>query len=254
VGGRGRGRRRGLSRDHLTSIGALTLLVSVLLWWLGRRVARPLSALTSAAAALGAGGHQPIEVASSDPSEIRILGETFNRMADQIQSRTAELEASRIAAQQALDAYLEVLSFVAHELKSPLAGASMQLELIADGYAGEVPAQLAPRIDALRRAVGYGHEVALSFNQLSRAESEGFQARPRVVADFIAEIVRPALAEVEEAAAARGMTVTLQGQGGRVPVEGEYGSWIAFSFTIPNVPPDGLHPVEPPAGAATAEG
>ena len=203
----------------LTSIGALTLLVSALVWWLGRRVARPLSALTSAAATLGGGGRQPIDVAESDPTEIRILGETFNRMADQIQSRTAELEASRVAAQKALDDYLEVLGFVAHELKSPLAGASMQLELIADGYAGEVPAQLAPRIDALRRAVGYGHEVALSFNQLSRAESEGFQARPRVVADFVAEIVRPALAEVEEAAAARGMTVTLQGEGGRVSVD-----------------------------------
>ena len=131
---------------------------------------------------------------------------------------------------------------------------AMFLTLIADGYAGEVPAQLAPRIDALRRAVGYGHEVALSFNQLSRAECEGFQARPRVVADFIAEIVRPALAEVEEAAAARGMTVTLQGEGGRVSVEGEHGSWIAFSITIPNAFPGAIPPAGVPTPAGTAKG
>jgi len=332
----------------LASIAALTLLVSGLVWWLGRQVARPLSALTRAAAALGAGGHQPIEVAESDPAEIRVLGETFNRMADQIQSRTAELEASRVAAQRALDDYLEVLGFVAHELKSPLAGAGMQLELIADGYAGEVPDQLAPRLEALRRAVGYGHEVAVSFNQLSRAEGKGFQARPREVADFTADIMRPALAEVEAAAAARGMTVTLQGDGGRawvdpdlmrvavdnlvgnavkygrdrgevrvtvqqggtrlrvevwnqgvgvppealphlfrkfyrvqdpvtsgtkgtgvglylvrrfielhggeVAVEGEYGSWIAFSFTIPNASPRAVPPDGAPAPAETAKG
>ncbi len=203
----------------LVSIAGLTLLVSVLVWWFGRQVARPLSALTSAASALGAGGREPIEVAASDPAEIRILGETFNRMADQIQTRTAELEASRAVAQKALDDYLEVLGFVAHELKSPLAGAKMQLQLIADGYAGEVPPSLTRPLAALGRAVDYGHEVALSFNQLSRAESEGFQARPREVADFTAEVVRPALTELEPAAAARGMTLTLEGDGGRVRVD-----------------------------------
>ena len=170
----------------------------------GRRVARPLTMLTSAAAALGAGGHQPIAVAASDPAEIRVLGETFNRMADQIQARTAELEASRTARPKALDDYLEVLGFVAHELKSPLAGAQMQLQLIADGLRRGGVARAAKPLAALSRAVDYGHEVALSFNQLSRAESEGLQARAREMADFTAEVIRPALADLEAAAAAVG--------------------------------------------------
>ncbi|HEX7484869.1 MAG TPA: hypothetical protein VF332_01855 [Vicinamibacterales bacterium] len=45
-----------------------------------------------------------------------------------LEARTAELEASREKAQTALNDYLEVLGFVAHELKSPLAGAKMQLQ------------------------------------------------------------------------------------------------------------------------------
>lgn len=203
----------------LSSIAALTLAVSGLVWWLGRRVARPLTTLTSAAAALGSGGHQPIAVTASDPAEIRVLGETFNRMADQIRARAAELEASRTAAQKALDDYLEVLGFVAHELKSPLAGAAMQLQLIADGYAGEVPPGLARPLAALSRAVDHGHEVALSFNQLSRAESQGLRIRPRDLADFTAEVVRPALADLEAAAAGRGMTLNLLGGGGRARVD-----------------------------------
>jgi len=195
----------------LTSIGVLTLLVTGLVWWFGRRITRPLTELTSAASALASGAPRPIEVDASDPEEIRALGDTFNRMADQIQLRTNDLEASREEARKALDDYLEVLGFVAHELKSPLASAKMQLQLIDGGFTGAVPEPMKRPLAGLRRAVDYGSEVAQSFNQLSRAEGEGFAARPRDVADFVAEVVRPAVADIEGAAAARGMTFAIEG-------------------------------------------
>lgn len=198
----------------LDSIAVLSLLVSGLVWWFGRRIARPLTELTSASSALAAGAPRPIVVAPSDPEEIRTLGETFNRMADQIQARTRELEASREKAQKALDDYMEVLGFVAHELKSPLAGAKMQLELIDGGFTGEIPEAMKRPLAGLGRAVDYGNEVAQSFNQLSRAESEGFTAHPRDLADFTSAVVRPAVADCEAAAAARGMTIAIEGEAG----------------------------------------
>ena len=196
----------------LASIGALTLFVSALVWWFGRQIARPLTELTSASSALAAGAPRAIAVDPADPEEIRTLSETFNRMADQIQARTRELEASREKAQKALDDYMEVLGFVAHELKSPLASARMQLGLLDGGYAGELPEAMRKPVAGLRRAVEYGSEVAQSFNQLSRAESEGFAARLRAIADFTAAVVRPAVADCEGAAAARGMTIALEGE------------------------------------------
>ncbi|HQP44777.1 MAG TPA: ATP-binding protein, partial [Thermoanaerobaculales bacterium] len=42
--------------------------------------------------------------------------------------------------------------------------------------------------------------------------------------------------------------------GGEVAVEGEYGSWIAFSFTIPNASPRAVPPDGAPAPAETAKG
>ena len=120
--------------QFLISIAALSLLVSFLVWWFARQVTRPLGTLTTAATALGVGSPELIAVNSSDPKEIQVLGETFNRMAKQICTRTTELEASREKAQKALDDYLEVLGFVAHELKSPLAGARAQLMMINEGY------------------------------------------------------------------------------------------------------------------------
>lgn len=196
----------------LASIASLTLFVSVMVWWLARRVAQPLGVLTSAATALGAGAAKPIHVNRSDPREIRLLSETFNHMAEQISARTAELQASRERVQKALDDYLEVLGFVAHELKSPLAGARTQLTTIEDGYVGDVSEEMKRPLAALRRALDYGLEVAQSFNQLSRAEGEEFKARIIEIEDFATEIAQLAASDHETAAALRGMSISLEGE------------------------------------------
>lgn len=198
--------------QFLVSIAALTLFVSVIVWWFSRRVARPLYDLTLAALSIGAGVPKPIIVNAKDPREIQLLGETFTRMAEQIHARTAELEASRGKVQKALDDYLELLGFVAHELKSPLAGARMQLATIEDGYVGEVSVAMKRPLAALRRALDYGVEVAQSFNQLSRAEGEGFNAQLTEIHDLAAEVIRLSILDCENAAAARGMTIVLEGE------------------------------------------
>ena len=202
--------------QFLISIAALSLLVSALVWWSARRVARPLANLTAAATALGAGTPELITVDPSHSKEIQVLGETFNQMANQIQTRTTELEISRKKAQTALDEYLEVLGFVAHELKSPLAGARAQLMMIDEGYAGEVSESMKRPIAAMERALDYGLEVVHSFNQLSRAEGGGFNAKLVDIEDFGNEVVRPAMADLESQASAHGMKLTLEAEAKRL--------------------------------------
>ena len=198
------------------SIAALSLLVSFLIWWYARQVARPLGTLTTAAMALGKGSPESIAVNSSDPKEIQVLGETFNRMSKQILTRTTELEASREKAKKALDDYLEVLGFVAHELKSPLAGARTQLMMIDEGFAGEVSESMKRPIAAMGRSLDYGLEVVHSFNQLSRAEGEGFTAKPVDIENFAEEVLRPAMADFESQASARGMKLALEADAKRL--------------------------------------
>jgi two-component system, NtrC family, sensor kinase len=197
--------------SFLAIIMALAFLASLLVWWLGHRLVRPLTRLTVAATEVGAGRRSAITVESSQPAEIRVLGETFNAMEAQIHARTKELESSRQQAQGALENYLEVLGFVAHELKSPLAGAKMNLQLIDDGYYGEPPASMQKPLGTLRRALDYGNEVATSFNQLCRAEGVGFQATPRDIVSFASEVIRPAFDDVNDAAVARKMSLSLEG-------------------------------------------
>jgi two-component system, NtrC family, sensor kinase len=202
--------------QFLISIAALSLLVSALVWWFARRVARPLDSLTAAATALGAGTLELITVDPSYSKEIQVLGEAFNQMASQIQTRTAELEISRKKAQTALDDYLEVLGFVAHELKSPLAGAQTQLMMINEGYAGEVAESMKRPIAAMGRSLDYGLEVVHSFNQLSRAEGVGFNAKFVDIEDFCNEVIRPAMTDFESQASARGVKLMLEAEAKRL--------------------------------------
>jgi len=195
----------------LTFILGLTLVISAGGWSLGKRLAHPLTRLTGASAALGRGERERIEGSARDPEEVRLLSETFNQMADQIHAKTAALEASNLKAKKALDDYMEVLGFVAHELKSPVAGALTQLATIEGGYAGEVPQTLRSPLAALRRSLEYGEEIALSFNNLSRAESEGFAPQKRLLADFCQEVIRPAIADFSSQATQREMVIALQG-------------------------------------------
>ncbi len=194
----------------LVFILGLTLIMSAGGWYLGRRLAYPLTKLTGAAAALGSGERERIEVSRRDPEEVRSLADTFNQMADQVNARTVALEASNRQVKKVLDDYMEVLGFVAHELKSPVAGALMQMTLIDSGDAGDVPEALQRPLAAIRRYLDYGHEIALSFNNLSRAESEGFAPKKTPLADFCQEVIRPAITDLSSPASQQEMTISLK--------------------------------------------
>ena len=195
----------------LLSILGLALAVSAGAWYLGGRLAGPLTRLTAAAAALARGEREQIETSPRDPEEVRVLAETFNRMSEEIDAKTAALEASRQQAQKALQDYLEVLGFVAHELKSPINGALTQLNLIEGGYVGKAPEGFARPLSALRRSLDYGREIALSFTNLSRAESEGFTPQQRALEDFVREVVAPAVADCTPEATQRQMPIRVEG-------------------------------------------
>jgi len=193
----------------LASIFVLTVLLTGVAWYMSGWLSRPLAELAGAVDAFGKGLNEKIGVGFRAPQEIRVLAQSFNAMTVVITSRDAALEASRKKAQQALNDYLEVLGFVAHELKSPIAGALTQLMVIEGGYVGKIPEKMAPLLEGIHRSLVYGHEMALSFNQLSRSESEGFVAHKQLIADFDKEIIRQAISDASPEAARHKISITL---------------------------------------------
>jgi two-component system phosphate regulon sensor histidine kinase PhoR len=88
-----------LARQRLLgAVGGIVLAAWVaggaLSAWLARRITRPLKDLVDAVEQMGAGTESP-HVFPTDADEISLLGETFNRMSEQLGQRIAALELDR---------------------------------------------------------------------------------------------------------------------------------------------------------------
>ena len=116
---------------------ALGLIISVLLsFLLSKTMVDPLQRLTDGIEQVAQGDFsRKLEITSSD--EIGQLTESFNAMAQQLETNIAELEK---AEQQRKD----FVANVSHELRTPLTNIKSYAETLADGV-GELPAEMEQR-------------------------------------------------------------------------------------------------------------
>lgn len=92
----------------------------------------------------------------------------------------------------AQQAYSEMLMFVSHELKSPLAGIVMDGTLLRDGYAGELSERQAELIGRIMSKAGYLGGLVREYLDLARLEGGSLQARFEPLA-FTSAVFEPAI-------------------------------------------------------------
>jgi signal transduction histidine kinase len=101
--------------------------------------------------------------------------------------------------------YMEMLGFVSHELKSPLAGLLMEGEVLMRGLAGVLTDQQKERVERIIRGGKYLNDLIREYLDLARLEGGDFVPAVRPGVDFIKQVVEPAEEIVEELLKARGM-------------------------------------------------
>ncbi|MCG6566843.1 cell wall metabolism sensor histidine kinase WalK [Tessaracoccus sp. ZS01] len=158
-----------LGAGFLVALGVATGLA----WLETRRLRRPLDELTAASERLEVGDYQARVPIGGTSREFDAVAEAFNAMAGRLDS----VEASR----------RRLLSDVAHELRTPLATLTAELEALSDGV---VPWDGASQ-DLLALQASRLRQIAADLDDVSRAEEGRFtlETQPQAVRDLVAAAV-----------------------------------------------------------------
>lgn len=95
-----------------------------------------------------------------------------------------------------INAYMEMLSFITHELKNPLASIITLGRTIASGYFGEISNKNKEMVNRIVKKTEYLHNIALEYLNLARFESGVFNIKPQEVF-FVEDVVIPSIEFVE---------------------------------------------------------
>ena len=154
----------------LATIFAATILAVILSVILASRISRPLTHLIDATAKLSDGelGHT-IET-KTGVNELDKLAISFNQMSEQLRERDENLKLSNDMLADLNRRYIDLIGFVAHELRGILASAVMNSYAIKDGLLGLVNFKQRKAIDSVTRNLDYLTSVVGKFLNLGRIE------------------------------------------------------------------------------------
>ncbi|CAK0760551.1 hypothetical protein CCP2SC5_270017 [Azospirillaceae bacterium] len=155
---------------------------------------------------------RPIGVLFFSACEPNVYAEHHARLQWAIAERLSQVaeKAYRIEQLENINrAYHEVMGFVAHELKNPVASMVTNARLLADGYLGDITPQQRQKIE--RIAFNGQHLIGFVETYLDLAKVENAEQAPTLeeVEDVVAESVEPAIDLLENQANSRRMTLEI---------------------------------------------
>jgi two-component system sensor histidine kinase BaeS len=187
------------------AVAAVLLAAALVTVLAGRRLVRPILALTGAAQRMGAGDHTARVTVPGSPGgdEVTRLADAFNAMAASIEGSDRQRKA--------------LVSDVAHELRTPLANVRSHLEAAEDGV---LPLD-ADLIRSLREEAELLERLVRDLQDLALADAGMLRVHPeeRDAADLAAQAVAAHRARAE----ASGVAVRVDAPPGPVPVHADPG-------------------------------
>jgi signal transduction histidine kinase len=146
----------------LLSVGGVTLIAVLLAFILAGAISKPLTEVS------GDWGYQVN--ANTSIKDINSMAEAFNAMAMGLKDREASLRISNEKLAASNKSYIDLIGFVAHELKGILASAVMNAYAVRDGYLGLVNFKQRKAMDSVTRNLDYLDATVKKFLNLGRIE------------------------------------------------------------------------------------
>ena len=166
-----------LIRNILGPVLFVLIVAVVVALFVVRRITFPIKKLSEAASNLGRGHwDHKIDVPTSF-HEINDLSQTFREMQTAIVERDQKLREknqvlkdTNVELERANRNYMEMLGFVTHELKSPLAAMQTMVSVLVDGLAGEMTEKAKAFLMRIKRSSEELQDMVKNYLDLSRVE------------------------------------------------------------------------------------
>ena len=194
----------GLTRKVLLTSGGMAVLLGVIGLSVVRRIVRPLKQLTQAAQTIGTGDFtNRIQVETGD--EIQRLADEFNRMAEALSVKEAELR-QRAEQLEAANKELEAFSYsISHDLRAPLRAMDGFSRMLVEEYGSQLVPEARRYLQIVRdstKQMGCLVDDLLTFSRLGRQALKLQPVAP-------GELVRRALDDLHGEQAGRRVEITV---------------------------------------------
>lgn len=154
----------------LAAVGAVTLIAVLLSIVLAGSISKPLTQVVHASECLASGDWGYEVNTNTTIKDINSMAEAFNAMAIGLKERQESLRVSNEKLAAMNKSYVDLIGFVAHELKGILASAVMNAYAVRDGYLGMVNFKQRKALDSVTRNLDYLDATVKKFLNLGRVE------------------------------------------------------------------------------------
>ena len=137
-----------------------------------------------------------------DPSHVNV----FLAIADSLSLAVEQVKFIDDLA-QAKRNYAQMLYFVAHELKAPLASIATIGSTLTEGYLGKLTPEQSEKVQRMVANSNYLMNLVRDYLDLSQIETGELKYQPGPAVDLVEEVIRPMVEIQTPAARARGMTI-----------------------------------------------
>jgi len=174
----------------LIFLGVIALaagLAVIFSYILAYRVSKPLVDVVRATHKVSSGDLAYRAKIDANIGELNELAQSFNNMASKLQEREEKLQASNAKLEILNKSYLDLIGFVAHELKGMLSSVILNAYSVRDGFLGMINFKQRKAMDLVTRKLDYLSATVKNFLSLSRIEKGELAVRPQEL--FIKEDV-----------------------------------------------------------------